>query len=110
MEQIKKSCADEKMLEFIYSNISYLEEARKNIISHPLDTNIDPNQSAKVTFIRKTGFQGGGIPFNIFMDAKIICKLKNNRYSTLEITPGKHEFLMQFRGENKEENTTGISQ
>ena len=66
------------------------------------------NQNAKVYFLRSTGFQGSAQGFTTFIDDKVVCKLNNKRYSIHEVTPGMHNFSVQFAGKNSKEKAERI--
>jgi hypothetical protein len=74
----------------------------------------DPNladtvsQNGKVYFMRSTGFQGSAQGFTTFIDDKIVCKLNNKRYSIHEVTPGVHQFSVQFAGKSSKEKAERI--
>lgn len=57
-------------------------------------------ETAKVYFMRSTGFSGSAQGFTVFIDDKIVCKLNNKRYSLHDIAPGTHQFSVQFAGKS----------
>ncbi|MBA6313426.1 DUF2846 domain-containing protein [Cellulophaga baltica] len=60
-------------------------------------------ETAKVYFMRTTGFQGSAQGFTAFIDGELTCKLNNKRYSVHEIAPGTHLFSVQFAGKKSKE-------
>ena len=65
-------------------------------------------QTAKVYFMRSTGFQGSAQGFTVFIDDTVVCKLNNKRFSIHEVTPGTHRFSVQFAGKNSKEKAERI--
>lgn len=59
---------------------------------------IEPRQfegeMGQVYFIRKNGYSGSGVTFNMAIDDSPICKLKSNRYSVHYVTPGVHKISL----------------
>lgn len=64
--------------------------------------------TAKVYFMRSTGFQGSAQGFTTFIDDRIVCKLNNKRYSVHEVEPGLHQFSVQFAGKQSKEKAERI--
>jgi len=56
------------------------------------------DKSAKVYFIRSTGFQGSAAAFTAFIDHQLVCKLNNKKFSIHLTEPGEHSFAVQFAG------------
>lgn len=65
-------------------------------------------ESAKVYFIRSTGFQGSAVAFTAFIDQQLVCKLNNKKYSIHELSPGEHVFTVQFAGKTAKEKAEPI--
>lgn len=65
-------------------------------------------ESAKVYFIRSTGFQGSAVAFTAFIDQQLVCKLNNKKYSVHDVTPGEHVFTVQFAGKSAKEKAEPI--
>lgn len=65
-------------------------------------------QTAKVYFMRSTGFTGSAQGFTVFIDDNIVCKLNNKRYSVHEVAPGTHRFSVQFAGKNSKDKAERI--
>lgn len=65
-------------------------------------------KTAKVYFIRSTGFQGSAVAFTAFIDQQLVCKLNNKKYSIHEVTPGEHTFTVQFAGKKSKEKAEPI--
>ena len=63
----------------------------------------------KVYFIRSTGFQGSAAAFTAFIDANLVCKLNNKRYSIHEVPAGTHTFTVQFGGKKSKEKAEPIT-
>jgi hypothetical protein len=58
------------------------------------------DKNGKVYFMRSEGFQAPAAPFNLFIDQKIVGKLRNKRFSIHDVKPGNHTFSTQFAGKN----------
>lgn len=64
--------------------------------------------TAKVYFMRSTGFTGSAQGFTVFIDDSVVCKLNNKRYSIHEVAPGTHRFSVQFAGKNSKDKAERI--
>lgn len=64
--------------------------------------------TAKVYFMRSTGFSGSAQGFTVFIDDKIVCKLNNRRYSQHDIAPGTHQFSVQYAGKSAKDKAERI--
>ena len=64
--------------------------------------------TAKVYFLRTTGFAGSASGFTAFIDDQLVCKLNNKRYSLHEVAPGKHKFTVQFAGKKSKKRAEPI--
>ena len=64
--------------------------------------------SAKIVFIRSTGFSGSATAFAAFIDDKLVCRLNNKRFSTHTVPAGSHQFSVQFAGKNSKEKAERI--
>lgn len=58
-------------------------------------------QTAKVYFLRSTGYKGSAVSFKVAIDDDVVCKLNNNRYSVHDVKVGEHVFTVQL---NMKEN------
>jgi hypothetical protein len=47
-------------------------------------------QTGKVYLIRSTGYAGTVVNYQLFIDGKLACKLKNKSYSIHDLSPGTH--------------------
>lgn len=65
-------------------------------------------QTAKVYFMRSTGFNGSAQGFTVFIDDNVVCKLNNKKYSVHEVAPGTHRFSVQFAGKNAKDKAERI--
>ena len=50
--------------------------------------------TAKVYFIRETGFVGSLINFRAKINDSVVCKMSNKRYSIHDIAPGNYTFYL----------------
>jgi hypothetical protein len=48
--------------------------------------------SAKVYFIRRTGFNSFAQTYDVFIDRRRVCTLDNDRFSIYNLGEGQHEF------------------
>ncbi|MNE35544.1 hypothetical protein D3C80_1293140 [compost metagenome] len=62
-----------------------------------------------VYVIRSMGMTGAAIPFNIFADDQLICKLHNQRYSIHTLPEGQHTFSVQNTGLGSHKKSHNIS-
>jgi len=67
------------------------------------------DKTAKVYFIRSTGFQGSANAFTTFIDQQLVCKLNNKRYSIHQVEPGEHSFAVQFAGKQAKKKAEQIT-
>lgn len=56
--------------------------------------------SAKIVFMRSTGYNGSLAAFTTFIDDNLVCRLNNKRFSTHTVQPGEHNFSVQFAGKD----------
>ena len=68
----------------------------------------ETTETAKVYFLRSTGFVGSAAGFTAFIDDQLVCKLNNKRYSVHEVLPGKHKFTVQFAGKKSKKRAEPI--
>ena len=79
------------------------------VIGQEIDKNVvDSTQTAKVYFLRSTGFAGSAAGFTAFIDDQLACNLNNKRYSIHEVSPGKHKFTVQFGGKKSKKKAEPI--
>jgi hypothetical protein len=71
-------------------------------------SSVKAQETAKVYFIRSTGFQGSAVAFTAFIDQQLVCKLNNKKYSIHELTTGEHVFTVQFAGKTAKEKAEPI--
>ena len=64
--------------------------------------------TAKVYFLRSTGFAGSAAGFTAFIDDTLVCKLNNKRFSVHEVPAGKHKFTVQFAGKKSKKRAEPI--
>jgi hypothetical protein len=62
-------------------------------------------ETGTICFLRSTGFALWNAPYRTFIDGKLVCKLKNNKYSTHNLAEGTHECSVQFYGSKSKEKT-----
>ena len=67
-----------------------------------------PPDSAKIVFIRSTGFNGSATAFAAFIDEQLVCRLNNKRFSTHTVAAGAHQFSVQFAGKASKEKAEKI--
>jgi len=58
------------------------------------DTTQAASSTAKIYFIRETGFAGSAINFRAKINDSIVCKMSNKRYSIHDIAPGTYTFYV----------------
>ncbi|HEX5150755.1 MAG TPA: hypothetical protein VFW07_04875 [Parafilimonas sp.] len=63
----------------------------------------------KVQFMRKTGFEGSGAGFTVFIDSNYVCKLNEARYSVQRVPVGTHSFSVQFGGKKSKTGAEKIT-
>src|SRR5918993_592753 len=66
------------------------------------------SNSAKIVFMRSTGFSGSATAFTTFIDDQLVCRLNNKRFSTHSIAAGEHTFSVQFAGKDSKEKAERI--
>jgi hypothetical protein len=69
----------------------------------------ETSYTAKIQFLRSTGYNGSAVAFTVFIDDKLVCKLNNKKYSTHLIQPGEHTFSVQFAGKDAKEKAERIT-
>jgi hypothetical protein len=52
----------------------------------------DTINKARIYVIRATGITGSAVNMRIWVDSVVYCKIKNNRYAIIYVTPGAHNF------------------
>ncbi len=52
-------------------------------------------KSAKIYFIRNTGYNGSALIFHCFVDTQLVCNLKNKKFSVHNINEGTHSFTVR---------------
>lgn len=55
-------------------------------------------KTGKVVFIRYTGEQGALVNDKVYIDGKLTCKLKNNRFSSHDVPVGEHQLTTRSGG------------
>ncbi len=63
----------------------------------------------KVYFMRKTGFEGSGAGFTVFVDSNFVCKLNEARYTFQQVSVGTHSFSVQFGGKKSKTEAEKIT-
>lgn len=48
------------------------------------------NKTGQVYLIRSTGYTGSAVNYRLYIDDKLVCKLKNKSYSIHDISVGDH--------------------
>lgn len=64
----------------------------------------NPDESGKIYFLRSTGYEASAIAFKVFIDEQNVCKIKNNKYSIHDVSPGKHICSVQFGGKTSKKS------
>lgn len=64
--------------------------------------------TAKIYVIRATGHQGGGINLRVLVNDSLYCKIRNNRYSIIEVKPGIDTFYITNWGTPKANSKLGL--
>ena len=57
------------------------------------------SQTAKIYFIRTTGFIGSYVGMKTFIDSDFKCNLTNDRFKIYDVQSGRHTFSAQLKGE-----------
>ena len=70
--------------------------------------NDSANSTAKVYVIRSTGFKGSLVNLRIIIDDLLYCKIANNRYSVVDLKPGKYTFYVTSWDAPKKKNKLGL--
>jgi len=68
----------------------------------------DSITKSNVYILRATGFLGSARQFKVFVDRNFSCKIKNDKYLVLEVSPGKHSFAVQIGGKKLKERAETI--
>jgi hypothetical protein len=55
-------------------------------------------KNSQAYFIRSLNYVGSVVPFKLYIDDVLVCKLKNNKYSVHDLSPGAHTFAVQNTG------------
>ena len=55
-------------------------------------------ENATVFIMRSSGYTGSAVPYSVFVDDILVCRLMNQYYSAHLIAPGVHKFSVQFSG------------
>jgi len=61
-------------------------------------------QTAKIIFIRNTGYNWGGA-FRVFIDDKAVCKIQNKRFSIHQVPVGQHTVSAQITSTSPNKKT-----
>lgn len=65
-------------------------------------------EQGKTYFIRSLNYVGSAVPFKLYVDDVLVCKLKNNKFSIHSLTPGKHIFSVQNTGLSNHKKSTPL--
>ncbi|WP_316838456.1 DUF2846 domain-containing protein [Pedobacter gandavensis] len=57
-----------------------------------------PQETGQVYFIRSTNSTGSAIAYKVYIDDKLVCNLKNKRFSVHDIAAGEHTVSIQGTG------------
>lgn len=57
--------------------------------------NASPDRTAKVTFLRDSGFMGSGCPDNILVNGTAVFTMHAGEYETVFLAPGKYFFSVE---------------
>lgn len=61
-------------------------------------TAFSQDKGGLITVIRDGNYVGSAVPFKIFLDGKLVCRLKNHKYSVHNITEGEHTLTIANTG------------
>ena len=64
-------------------------------------TSLSAQETAEVYVLRKTGYSGSAVGFNLIMDGELLCKARNKRYSIHQVPAGDHSFQARIFGKKK---------
>lgn len=64
--------------------------------------------TAKIYIIRATGFDGTLVNFRVLIDDELYCKISNNRYSIINIRPGKYTFYVTSWAKPRKKKPLGL--
>lgn len=92
---------------FIKQNINPVIAESKNSFTSTRQKRVA--QTAKIYFIRTTGYNGSATAFRAFVDDTLKCKLKNKSYSIHELAPGRHIISTQITGKKSKEKAERIT-
>jgi hypothetical protein len=88
----------------LFTGISYGQDS--NVINTAATSTT--SNSAKIIFMRSTGYAGSATAFTTFIDDNLVCKLNNKKFSTHMVEPGEHTFSVQFAGKTSKEKAERI--
>jgi hypothetical protein len=57
-----------------------------------------PTGNSTVVFYRESHFYGSALKPSVYLDGKALTRLKNGRYFSQEVSPGKHELSSSMKG------------
>jgi hypothetical protein len=77
-------------------------------LSYSQDTTVQ-DTTAKVYFIRSTGYRYSGDAFSAFIDKQFVCELNNDKFSIYQLEPGEHSFDVQDTGRQPTESKSFIT-
>lgn len=65
-------------------------------------------EQGQAYFIRSLNYVGSAVPFKLYIDDVLVCKLKNNKFSIHNLTPGQHSFSVQNTGLSNHKKSEAI--
>lgn len=83
---------------YIITFLTIFITSNEVIASQELKENSKNSKTGMIYFLLGKGCAGSATSFSALIDKKRVCKLNNRRYSVHEITPGLHNFEVQFSG------------
>lgn len=64
--------------------------------------------TSKIYIIRATGLDGTLVNFRVLIDDEVYCKISNNRYSVINIRPGRYTFYVTSWAKPKKKKPLGL--
>ena len=70
---------------------------------------IAQNKGGRIYFIRPYSFVESAIPFNIYIDDTLVCKIKNKKFSIHEVQVGEHSITARNNGLSSHKPTEPVT-
>lgn len=74
-----------------------------------LHAHAQADTSAKIYFIRSTGYNGLAVNFHCFIDSQLVCNIKNKKYSIHQVPAGKHSFIVRVHDKKRTSDKEAIT-